>query len=403
MSTSTEHPWQHGPSELISYAVEHMHRPSDFDQRVAFLLLDVGVETLFKVYLSLPGHLTGTDLPFKERREAVEGNFHQLLEGVSKAAGASLSSTALDHVRYYHNLRNRLYHEGDGITVPVVQVRGYAQVAVELLRVLLGVDLSEQLRKATAPTAPPTSTVGVKRIRSTSPLEQLDGDKHEYAALQTYLLQAREQGYSHRVLTFAQIERILSAELPNSARTYQAWWGNHYRNAQANAWLRAGWWVDSSDLDRQEVVYRQTRKAHYAPFFDDMLRTLKSRQAGITSASKVQPENWLWFSAGAAGFYLGWTIPRDPVLRTELYIDTEQKDRNKAAFDSLHAEKQVIETRVGETLSWERLENNRACRISVARPFEISDPSADRDGAIQWGVETAIRFREAFGPRIKDL
>lgn len=87
MSTIAEHPWQHGPTELIAYAIVHMHRPSDFDHRVAFLLLDVGVETLFKVFLSLPGRVTSTNLSFKERRDAVEGNFHQLLEGVADLTG----------------------------------------------------------------------------------------------------------------------------------------------------------------------------------------------------------------------------------------------------------------------------------------------------------------------------
>jgi hypothetical protein len=167
--------------------------------------------------------------------------------------------------------------------------------------------------------------------------------------------------------------------------------------------MRAGWWVEGFDLDRQEVVYRQTVKALYAPFFDDMLRALKSQRPGVTRTSKAQSENWLWFSAGTAGFYLGWTLPREPMLRTELTIDTEQKDRNKAAFDSLHAQRQAIEVVIGESLNWERLDHNRSSRVSLATPFEISDPSADRDGAIRWGVETVLKFHDAFVPRLGNL
>lgn len=402
MSTSAEHPWQHGPTELIAYAIVHMHRSSDFDHRVAFLLLDVGVETLFKVYLSLPGHVTGTNLSFKDRREAADGNFHQLLDGVARAADMKVSAIALDHVRYYHGLRNRLYHEGDGITVPVRQVQGYARVAADLLKTLLDVDLSDQL---TIPAKSPVKTEESLPKRRTMPLSQRSGassgDKLKYDPLYAYLLEARIRGDSHLNLSFQQIERILGAALPHSARTYQAWWGNHYGNSQANAWMRAGWWVDRFDLDRQEVMYRQTVKALYAPFFDDMLHVLKSRQPGITKTSKAQSENWLWFSAGAAGFYLGWTLPREQVLRTELTIDTEQKDRNKAAFDILCAERVEIEAVIGEALNWERLDHNRSSRVSLATSFAISDPNADRPGAIQWGVDTALRFHEAFVPRIK--
>ena len=102
---SVQHPWQSGPTELIRYALEHLHRPSDLSQRIAFLLLDVGVETLFKTFLELPEEVTGAKLSYSKRREAVEGNFHQLLRGVKDAAGDRLLGIELTHVQFYHNLR----------------------------------------------------------------------------------------------------------------------------------------------------------------------------------------------------------------------------------------------------------------------------------------------------------
>ena len=141
----TDHPWQHGPTELISYALEHMHGDTDFDRRLAFLLLDVGVETLFKTYLTLPEEVTGTAMPFGKRKDAAEGNFHELVRGISVAAGARLAGYNLAHVQFYHDLRNKLYHQGNGVTVPTNQVKSYAELATNLLGVLLDVDLSEQL------------------------------------------------------------------------------------------------------------------------------------------------------------------------------------------------------------------------------------------------------------------
>ena len=142
---SVQHPWQSGPTELIRYALDHLHRPSDLSQRIAFLLLDVGVETLFKTFLELPEEVTGAKMSYSKRRAAVEGSFHDLLEGLKEAAGDRLAGIELTHVQFYHNLRNKLYHQGNGITIPVDKANGYASIAVELLRRLLSVDLQQEI------------------------------------------------------------------------------------------------------------------------------------------------------------------------------------------------------------------------------------------------------------------
>ena len=37
-------PWDIGPTELIQFALERMHGGSEFDKRLSFLVLDVGVD-----------------------------------------------------------------------------------------------------------------------------------------------------------------------------------------------------------------------------------------------------------------------------------------------------------------------------------------------------------------------
>ncbi|MEP7136180.1 MAG: hypothetical protein ABI904_14735 [Chloroflexota bacterium] len=138
---NTNHPWQSGPSELIKHAIDHLHQEDDFNQRIAFLLLDVGVETLFKTFLQLPEEVTGTKAGFSERIKASEGNFHELIQGIRKAAGSRLDKIDLTHIQFYHDLRNKLYHQGNGITVPTEKAKGYATLVVECLKILLDVDL----------------------------------------------------------------------------------------------------------------------------------------------------------------------------------------------------------------------------------------------------------------------
>lgn len=140
-----QHPWQNGPTELISYALDQLHHKDDFSQRLAFLILDVGVETLFKTFLLLPDKTTGTKISFNERRRAAEGTFHELCEGVVTASGSRLQGIYISHVQFYHDLRNRLYHQGNGITIPTDKAHGYAELAVDLLNRLLEVDLGGKL------------------------------------------------------------------------------------------------------------------------------------------------------------------------------------------------------------------------------------------------------------------
>jgi hypothetical protein len=152
---SLEHPWQAGPVELIRYAIFHANKRTDFDQRISFLLLDIGIETLFKTFLQLPEDITGTKIGYGKRKEASEGNFHDVVSGVKAAGQHLLDGIDLNHVLFYHDLRNKLYHQGNGITIPTEKVEAYVKISVELLNRLLKVDVADdvfrpQLERANA-------------------------------------------------------------------------------------------------------------------------------------------------------------------------------------------------------------------------------------------------------------
>jgi hypothetical protein len=144
-----QHPWQVGPTELIEFALERMHNGSDFDRRLSYLILDVGVETLFKTYLTLPDGVTQFQTKRSDRYAAVDGNFHELIQGVQNANPKKASAFNFAYVHHYHNLRNTLYHQGNQVTaVPMNQLEGYAKLAVNLLREYLDVNLSSKLKRS---------------------------------------------------------------------------------------------------------------------------------------------------------------------------------------------------------------------------------------------------------------
>jgi hypothetical protein len=65
---------------------------------------------------------------------------------------------------------------------------------------------------------------------------------------------------SELTLSFQQIECILGFTLPPSARRHRAWWANpstRHDHPYAQAWLAAGWKVDTVDQQTEWVRFRR--------------------------------------------------------------------------------------------------------------------------------------------------
>lgn len=78
---------------------------------------------------------------------------------------------------------------------------------------------------------------------------------NKYYALYCFL---REQPNSQVTLTFDEIERMVNAQLPASARTHRAWWSNRRTGStQADAWVKAGYHATDLDLAAGNVTFRK--------------------------------------------------------------------------------------------------------------------------------------------------
>ena len=65
-------------------------------------------------------------------------------------------------------------------------------------------------------------------------------------------------------LTFDEIEAVLGAPLPASARTSRSWWANSRASnrVQAAAWMEAGYLVASVDLDQERVAFARPKRPY---------------------------------------------------------------------------------------------------------------------------------------------
>jgi hypothetical protein len=67
--------------------------------------------------------------------------------------------------------------------------------------------------------------------------------------------------------------------------------------------------------------------------------------------------------------------------------------KNKHLFDALARHKEEIEAALGEPLSWERINEKRACRIAIYYPGAITDDAASLAALRSKAVAALVRFR----------
>ena len=114
--------------------------------------------------------------------------------------------------------------------------------------------------------------------------------------------------------------------------------------------------------------------------------------------------SWIGTSSGVRGLNLNYVVTQDD-FAAELYIDRgkDSEEENNSIFDQLFAFKTEIDEAVPHTVSWERLEGRRACRIRVTMP------GGYRSAEVEWptiqasGVEAMNALNNALQPHLKKL
>ncbi|WP_025566116.1 hypothetical protein [Psychromonas sp. SP041] len=134
--------WQKAPVKIVLEAIKHSKNKNEEDNLIAFLLLDVGAEMLFKTYLGLPKKITGAITSEDERYNITRKGFHDVVEGV-KNSRQGISVKDLARVEFFHGIRNKLYHQGNGLAVHSSHLLEYIDVLKILFKQLLKVELDD--------------------------------------------------------------------------------------------------------------------------------------------------------------------------------------------------------------------------------------------------------------------
>ncbi len=147
MSNPPLQPWARGPFELIRHANEHLQAGGDTDRRVAIIGFDNAIEVCIDVFIRLhPKLRDGVELT-KEEVEKATRNYHTKIEFLDKYMESQKLSVAvpIEAIVWYHQLRNELYHSGNGMVPEIHVLEGARSAAITVFHALFKVDILTML------------------------------------------------------------------------------------------------------------------------------------------------------------------------------------------------------------------------------------------------------------------
>lgn len=158
-----------------------------------------------------------------------------------------------------------------------------------------------------------------------------------------------------------------------------------------------------NDWGRQPPTALTPKQRKYEAFFNELLTKVKTALPDLTTAKRAYPQNWFNFPIGRSGFTLTANFALNSQFRIEIYIDTGDQAKNKAAFDALQEDKHRFEALIGQPLVWQRLDDKRASRIYCGTNGSIKDDQAHLEQLQDWAVDMLGKFRSAFRPQVQKL
>lgn len=260
---------------------------------------------------------------------------------------------------------------------------------------------AETMRVTPAPSVVATGTT-TRATASVAPVEEeLNPNDSRYARLALYL-RARDADDDVLTFTFEQIEAIIGDRLPATANQHRLWWANDSQgHVQSKQWLDVGWRVASVDTEAQTVVFARSEKRAqaYRSFFSSLLSALAQRAQ--TCLSSASPDGRSWVQVDdlsdtlGVGSVLFCSFARSGRFRVELYIDTGDAKENKRRFDALYERRSQIEDVLHTPVAWERMNEQRACRVALYREGAITDEREVLADLCMWASRTVNPFRES--------
>jgi hypothetical protein len=141
---------------------------------------------------------------------------------------------------------------------------------------------------------------------------------------------------------------------------------------------------------------RQLQLAWWTAFRDALAAT-----KAVPSLQTPRPQHWYDVTMGRTGFYVqNVASTYEPKMGVRLYLSA--RHGGAQALEKLLAEKATIEAEIGASLLWDANPEAVDKTVSISREAHIERRDQWPEYC-KWMVEMTVRFRTAFGLRIRSL
>ena len=156
--------------------------------------------------------------------------------------------------------------------------------------------------------------------------------------------------------------------------------------------------------DSEERASKENAKDRHVrrlAFWTRMLDRLRASEVSLYNNISPSRDHWLSAGCGLSGCHYSLIFGRDEA-RVELNFTRQSSEENKLLFDMFHEKKASLEQAFGETLVWDRGDDDRkASRIQYAKPFDGYDEGNWPD-IIEWLMVHIARLEKAMAGSISE-
>ena len=141
-----------------------------------------------------------------------------------------------------------------------------------------------------------------------------------------------------------------------------------------------------------------TKKEKYTHYFQALIDEL-SEQHNFQNTHRVQGRHFHQFYSDTTGiYYVAGFYGKGRQAFTVLGIYANDREKNKAIFDTLEERKSEIEARFGMQLEWHRRDDIARSYIGLWREGDIDSDMRTLADIRAWHVENLLKLKAVFTP-----
>lgn len=155
--------------------------------------------------------------------------------------------------------------------------------------------------------------------------------------------------------------------------------------------------ISMADKTQENINTQEELKSRHLlriEFWKEFLKVMNQKSSLFQNVNPSK-DNWITGRTGISGIHLNLSIS-NYYARPELYMSRSIGEENKFVFDELFRNKEEIEKQFGEKLTWERLDNKKACRIKHQLDNADYFNKDDWNRMIEFMVDGMLRMERAF-------